>query len=302
MWLTRKSMPFSTQRALRMAINGDLGRPNDGLERRSMRSGEHARRLAATSIRSFSSSELRTEAKRLIEAATLVFARDRVSLHHVQELGPFDHVHLAPDFTNIVQGEPSCRRQPSAILCLRRPQHPHVGSRSGQDRGAYIGFLTKALRQAGQLGLEPVFLFHDEANDKKVADLVEAQLGRSVPRILESRPERLKGNHGRATVVIGSRFHALVGALSQAVPCIVTGWSHKYEMLLEDYGCPEFLVMPSGPTEELTHLLDLVMTAASRRSVTDTLQKHGDKLKQQVEEMFAMTSEAIGLAQVNADI
>jgi colanic acid/amylovoran biosynthesis protein len=37
---------------------------------------------------------------------------------------------------------------------------------------------------------------------------------------------------GRCDYLVGSRFHALVFALSQAVPCTALGWSHKYGELM----------------------------------------------------------------------
>jgi colanic acid/amylovoran biosynthesis protein len=41
---------------------------------------------------------------------------------------------------------------------------------------------------------------------------------------------------GRCEYLVGSRFHALVFALSQGVPCTVLGWSHKYEALMSQFG------------------------------------------------------------------
>jgi polysaccharide pyruvyl transferase WcaK-like protein len=41
---------------------------------------------------------------------------------------------------------------------------------------------------------------------------------------------------GRCEYLVGSRFHALVFALSQGVPCTALGWSHKYEELMSQFG------------------------------------------------------------------
>lgn len=41
----------------------------------------------------------------------------------------------------------------------------------------------------------------------------------------------------RCRLVITSRFHAMVAALAVGVPPLVVGWSHKYEEVLEIFGC-----------------------------------------------------------------
>lgn len=41
---------------------------------------------------------------------------------------------------------------------------------------------------------------------------------------------------GRCDYVVASRFHALVFALSQSVPCTAVGWSHKYAELMTSFG------------------------------------------------------------------
>ena len=40
---------------------------------------------------------------------------------------------------------------------------------------------------------------------------------------------------------MGSRFHALVAALSQGIPVAALGWSHKYAELLGEFGLREFV-------------------------------------------------------------
>ncbi|HSK47890.1 MAG TPA: hypothetical protein VLA05_07800, partial [Coriobacteriia bacterium] len=38
-----------------------------------------------------------------------------------------------------------------------------------------------------------------------------------------------------------SRFHAMVGALSEGVPVAVVGWSHKYLEVMKQFGLGEFV-------------------------------------------------------------
>ncbi len=55
-------------------------------------------------------------------------------------------------------------------------------------------------------------------------------------------------------LVVSSRFHGCVSALSQAVPCLATGWSHKYQALFDDFGLPEGLLQPVDPDTAVLRL------------------------------------------------
>ncbi|MGE0375464.1 MAG: polysaccharide pyruvyl transferase family protein [Planctomycetaceae bacterium] len=242
----------------------------------------------------FSGRELASQARRLIESAALVFARDDASFRHVQELGgPYEHVHRAPDFSMIVTGcVPSAFDSPANLVCVV-PNIRMLDRGTESDRNAYVGFLAACIREAREHDLEPMYLFHDAATDRQVAEMVDARLGFPLARIDESRPERLKGILGQAHVVVGSRFHALVGALSQAVPCIVAGWSHKYEMLLQDFGCEPFLLSPTSPDEDIRTLFDRVTDARLRGEIVARLRERGDGLRAQVDAMFRRVDETL---------
>lgn len=46
---------------------------------------------------------------------------------------------------------------------------------------------------------------------------------------------------GRGHLFLGCRFHAVVAAVSMAVPCIVVGWSHKYKEMVAPFGLEEWV-------------------------------------------------------------
>lgn len=48
--------------------------------------------------------------------------------------------------------------------------------------------------------------------------------------------ETIKAVLGQLDLLVSSRFHSLVFALSQGVPVIALGWSHKYQELLREFG------------------------------------------------------------------
>src|SRR5690606_14730126 len=45
---------------------------------------------------------------------------------------------------------------------------------------------------------------------------------------------------GDSYLIVGSRFHALVSALSQNIPSIALGWSHKYKTLFSEFEVSDF--------------------------------------------------------------
>jgi polysaccharide pyruvyl transferase WcaK-like protein len=44
----------------------------------------------------------------------------------------------------------------------------------------------------------------------------------------------------RGSVLVTSRFHAMISGLATATPTVVVGWSHKYKEVLSDFGLEDF--------------------------------------------------------------
>jgi hypothetical protein len=60
--------------------------------------------------------------------------------------------------------------------------------------------------------------------------------------------------------LVGSRFHALAGALSSAVPAIALGWSHKYQEIFSDFNVSDFCFMQ--PSLQIPAKLDELIKKA----------------------------------------
>ena len=67
------------------------------------------------------------------------------------------------------------------------------------------------------------------------------------------------------SVLVTSRFHAMISGLSTSTPTVVVGWSHKYKEVLDDFGLAEF----GMDSSELTHpdkLAAVVANVLSRKA------------------------------------
>lgn len=56
----------------------------------------------------------------------------------------------------------------------------------------------------------------------------------------EMDAEEIRAYIGQCEMLVASRFHAMVFALSEQVPVLLTGWSHKYLEVMEQFGLGEY--------------------------------------------------------------
>jgi len=67
------------------------------------------------------------------------------------------------------------------------------------------------------------------------------------------------------SVLVTSRFHAMISGLSTSTPTVVVGWSHKYKEVLDDFGLAEF-GMDSSELNHPDKLADVVANVLSRKT------------------------------------
>lgn len=60
-------------------------------------------------------------------------------------------------------------------------------------------------------------------------------------------------------LVVTSRFHAMVAGLALGIPTVVMGWSHKYEEVLEMFGCAEHAIDATQAGDGLHAMIDRLL-------------------------------------------
>lgn len=198
----------------------------------------------------FSRRETRGAMRRVIDLADLVFARERRSMEYLVEFaGERENIAVYPDFTILVEGELPAVFDPDRHRVALIPNSQMLAKTSTEESDRYIPFMQAALARLVERCAAPFILIHESQRDRELADRI--RLRHPATPVLQVESARaIKGVIGASRATIGSRFHGLVSAVSQGVPSLATGWSHKYAELFEEYGCPQ-QVLPLDLSDRL---------------------------------------------------
>ncbi len=125
----------------------------------------------------FSTPRMQETARRLINAASLVFAREQTSHSHLRSLGVDSSKLLkAHDFTILCKPElPSDLSLPEKFGCIV-PNVRMLDKASAEESTGYVRFLVKAVNSLRERGVTPIFLYHDPKSDAQVAEKISAEL------------------------------------------------------------------------------------------------------------------------------
>jgi len=223
----------------------------------------------------FTDSSLRKTMQHILRYADLVYARDSQSLEYLQELAqeaglttdsdatsptanfteknhsatnsPKSNLRLAPDFTNLLHGELPIDFEPEKHRIAVIPNEKMLQMTTAEYGQAYQDRLVDILSWLEEQGRAPYILIHEGEGDIRLGRELIRRTGLDIPLLHYSSPLYLKGILATAELVITSRFHGAVSALSQGIPTAVYGWSHKYQMLLQDYQCEHMLLDAEDP-------------------------------------------------------
>lgn len=245
------------------------------------------------SLGPFTRENNRKYAKIAFENADLVFARELPSYENISSLiDSKNNLHRAPDFTNLIEPSQNVDWGKYKDHIVFIPNSKMLSNKNKRTwwRDNYVSTFTKLAQRALAHGERVVILNHSGKDDIALCNDIREQLPAGVDIISIQSALGVKSIINRAKLVICSRFHGCVSALSQGVPCIATGWSHKYKELFMEYQSGQLLLNENISDRELYALFDECL--AKRSELSSVLHEPGLSYKNQTKEMW---SKVIGI-------
>jgi len=227
----------------------------------------------------FLNEQVASVVSKIIDLADLVYARDSMSYEHIVGLnGSSPHIKIAPDFTNLVSTpffkvDDKVKNQPCII-----PNSRMIEKTEPEIRTNYVSFLVHVVQYLQDKSLAPFLLIHETESDYPLAQAIQNNLDTPIIIVQEANALNIKSLIGQSLITISSRYHGLINGLAQSIPSLATGWSHKYQMLLEDYNCPQYLVSPLTPECQVYERLNEMLEEPNRTELIKNLQKANERL------------------------
>ena len=225
--------------------------------------------------------------------ASLVAARDPISYHYVSEItDDFDALKQYGDFTNGVDCSEVKVGRPGAPYMVVVP-NANMLSSYNTNQGwltGYRGMLKTCISHAAVLDLDVVLMQFGGGMDKRLIENLINEYPDVVSLDMGSDLEAKAVIEG-ASLVVSSRYHACVCALSAGIPCLGTSWSHKYETLYDEYEVSELLMRPETSATEVQQIMHSLTT--TDLDLRHRLMERASMRKAETEELWRLVEQII---------
>lgn len=190
--------------------------------------------------------------------ADYIFAREQVSLNYLKELFPESQkIGISPDFTCLL----SPQLHPSVILSEKDyvviiPNAKMIEQGENGMDSRYIDYLTRITKYLRERGEKVVLLNHEGEKDERLLRTINANVDNKLPILTNLSGGDIKAVIGGAKLLLSGRFHGVVSGLTQGVPTLCTGWSHKYAELMKEHACEHNILQVDALPESITIISD----------------------------------------------
>jgi colanic acid/amylovoran biosynthesis protein len=235
----------------------------------------------------FSDKKSQSAAKLAFESASVVFAREQESLEHALACAPNANIHKAPDFTNLLTVEPkdAYTKYKGGVAFILNSKMISSKNKNTQWRERYIILINMMITSFVEKGEKVFLLNHEGESDQVICDEVNEAFECSIDIVSPDSSLDVKAIIGNAKVVVCSRYHGCVSALSQGVPCIGTSWSHKYEKLFAEYNTKELMMTSNLKQEQIKTMTSHII--ADHKIISEKLTEYSIKYKKESEGMWS---------------
>lgn len=224
------------------------------------------------SLGPFTEDDTKLGFQKLAEASEVIYARDSVSYENAKQVIP-NHPNLkqAPDFTfDLEPIRPNNPLLPKHFVSII-PNHRLTMPEHGGENKAYINFLAFCFKKVEAAGHSAILITHDTKHDIETAKSLENVLGKKIVILSYGDVRHIRWIILHSTFVISSRFHGLINALTQDVPVIGMGWTHKFKCLMTEYGCERYLVNLGDSEQKIGELISEMFNESKRNELISTI-------------------------------
>lgn len=235
----------------------------------------------------FEKPEVRKLAKQYFDAAEVLFVRDKRSLGYMKDLmGEDDRLRLCPDFTCLIEPLSDFDAPIGDYICIV-PNCRMIDKRHGGLEDTYLNFLSQVVRESRERNLKVILVNHEGEGDRLIIEDLQKAEGDCVEVRNLKDPRALKSLFRGSRFVVSSRYHAAISAMTQHVPVIGLGWSHKYRELFTDFELEEFLLEPQDAIDQLPLRIESILSAGPESDLSKSLVKGAALYKESAKSMWS---------------
>jgi colanic acid/amylovoran biosynthesis protein len=270
----------------------------------------------------FSTSPVSKAVSSIVNTATLSFARDKTSLAEIRKLVGTNSpkVRFAHDIAWNFKGDdlsagkqlikdtgfPLNYNKLTVCLTPNTQVYSRIESASG-PQNEYIVLLREIAEHLCKAHNAQVILLGHQflednsvrKDDRTLCNYILSSLDSSLPVIHIDKTlsaAQTKSVIGNCDLLLSSRYHALIAAMSQGIPSAAIGWSHKYDELMSEVGLSSNVISLSKEKKDILRDIDLIVeqTAQARETLKSTVpqmkqsgQKALDEVVSAIKDKFA---------------